>query len=291
MKASWSVALLFCSVLLPGFHGETTAQQDPGSLLGTIINEAVRQSRPPSEYNDSPYDSQDDYYNDRYYDMKSGKRLTCESQGGRYNYCRTDTRGRIRLDRQLSDTPCRQYDTWGSDGDGSGVWVSGGCRASFLVEPRRPGSGRGNAGRGGRGGKTITCESKGGQYSYCRTDTHGRVSLERQLSNTPCREYDTWGSDGDGSGIWVSEGCRGVFVVESGRGGRYGDERASRDTTLVCRSDKGRYNYCSTRSSGRVRLVRRLSDAPCREYDTWGSDDDGGGIWVDRGCSAEFSID
>ena len=35
-------------------------------------------------------------------------------------------------------------------------------------------------------------------------------------------------------------------------------------------------------------LERRLSDAPCRRYDTWGSD--GGGIWVDRGCAAIFTV-
>ena len=35
-------------------------------------------------------------------------------------------------------------------------------------------------------------------------------------------------------------------------------------------------------------LERRLSDAPCRRYDTWGSD--GGGIWVDRGCQAIFTV-
>jgi hypothetical protein len=37
-------------------------------------------------------------------------------------------------------------------------------------------------------------------------------------------------------------------------------------------------------------LERKLSDAPCREYETWGADRDGGGVWVDQGCSGEFSI-
>ena len=67
------------------------------------------------------------------------------------------------------------------------------------------------------GSRTITCESQRGRYAYCRTNTLGRVRLERRLSDAPCRQYDTWGADGDGSGIWVSDGCRGVFVVESYR--------------------------------------------------------------------------
>jgi len=49
--------------------------------------------------------------------------------------------------------------------------------------------------------RTIRCESTGEKYSYCRTDTTGTVELGRQLSKTRCEEYDTWGADGDGSGI------------------------------------------------------------------------------------------
>ena len=64
--------------------------------------------------------------------------------------------------------------------------------------------------------KTIKCESKGERYNYCRTHTTGRVELRRQLSDAPCREYSTWGADGDGSGIWVREGCRAEFTVEEG---------------------------------------------------------------------------
>jgi len=70
------------------------------------------------------------------------------------------------------------------------------------------------ADRHGRGGqRTITCESKKGRYSYCQTDTVGRVRIERQLSDSPCRQYYTWGADGDGRGVWVADGCRAVFVL------------------------------------------------------------------------------
>src|SRR5215831_5760920 len=134
MEKSWSVIGVLLGAFLLGLGCPAFAQRDSGSLLGTIINEAVQQgTRPPEDglyYGSNPHDP-DDYYNDRYYDAQQGRRITCESRGSQYNYCRTNVHGRVRLDRQLSDTPCRQYDSWGADGDGSGVWVSKGCRAMF----------------------------------------------------------------------------------------------------------------------------------------------------------------
>jgi hypothetical protein len=40
---------------------------------------------------------------------------------------------------------------------------------------------------------------------------------------------------------------------------------------------------------GQVRLQRQLSDTRCIRGDNWGVDRSG--IWVDRGCSAEFVIE
>jgi hypothetical protein len=144
------------------------------------------------------------------------KTIKCESRGSQHEYCRTNTKGRVRLERQLSDAPCREYQTWGADRDGGGIWVNNGCRAVFVVEPFSYGPPGYRPDRPGQQA-TIRCESKGGQEAYCRTNTKGRVRLERQLSDAPCREYQTWGADRDGGGIWVSRGCRGEFVVEQGR--------------------------------------------------------------------------
>ena len=93
------------------------------------------------------------------------------------------------------------------------------------------------------------------------------MQLERRLSDAPCREYDTWGTDSDGGGIWVSGGCRAEFSIET-RGNAYGDNRKRRERTIVCKSDKYNSNYCRTGASGDVRLERQLSKALCREYDT-----------------------
>jgi hypothetical protein len=134
------------------------------------------------------------------------KTIRCESQKGRHEYCYTYTTGQVRLERQLSNAPCRRYDTWGADRDGSGIWVRDGCRAIFVVEGYRPYPDTG----GGR--RTVTCKSEGFKYKYCRTGAHGRVRLERQLSDTRCHRGDNWGVDRNG--IWVDGGCGAVFSVD-----------------------------------------------------------------------------
>ena len=69
------------------------------------------------------------------YQPSSRQTVTCESRGGRSEYCSTGMRrADVRLDRQLSDAPCREHDTWGTDRNGGGIWVDRGCRAVFSVE-------------------------------------------------------------------------------------------------------------------------------------------------------------
>src|SRR5262245_48458066 len=89
----------------------------------------------------------------------------------------------------------------------------------------------------GSRGRTVRCESDNNRYAYCPTYTNGQVRLQEQLSSAPCRQYDTWGADGDGSGIWVRNGCRAIFVVRGGGGGWGGK-------TVTCRSERFRYNRC-----------------------------------------------
>jgi len=59
--------------------------------------------------------------------------------------------------------------------------------------------------------------------------------------------------------------------------------------TVVCESYGNRYNFCSANITGKVRLQRQLSEDDCVKGRTWGVDCDG--IWVDRGCRAEFHIE
>ena len=69
----------------------------------------------------------------------------------------------------------------------------------------------------------------------------------------------------------------------------YGNDRNQNGTyTVSCSSDNGRRQYCQADVRGSVRMVRQFSRAACRQGDTWGYDNRG--IWVDRGCGAEFEV-
>jgi hypothetical protein len=147
--------------------------------------------------------------------------------------------------------------------------------------------------------QTVDCASKQGQHQYCRVQTDGYVRLDEQYSDTPCVAGRTWGYDD--WGIWVDNGCRARFIV--GRRGYYDeprrrrrdaderdyyDESAPAARTIRCASKGGGYTYCATDTSGYVRLERKISDAQCVKWQSWGYDS--GGIWVDHGCRAEFTV-
>ncbi len=140
---------------------------------------------------------------------------------------------------------------------------------------------------GSGGQRTVRCESQNDRYAYCPTYRSGRVRLQRQLSDAPCRQYETWGEEGDGSGVWVRNGCRAIFTVSGGGWG--GGGSGGSGGTITCKSDGFKYNRCPVyQGRGRVRLSRQLSDASCVRGSSWGVDRDG--IWVNNGCAAEFEI-
>lgn len=56
--------------------------------------------------------------------------VRCNSDDERRHYCNIDTRGGVRVVRQISGTPCREGETWGYDNQG--LWVDHGCRAEFA---------------------------------------------------------------------------------------------------------------------------------------------------------------
>ncbi|WP_442936135.1 DUF3011 domain-containing protein [Nostoc sp.] len=59
--------------------------------------------------------------------------ITCSSQNNHRNTCAINTRGRVRLIRQLSNASCRG--NWGYRRNR--IWVKNGCRAEFSVGSRR----------------------------------------------------------------------------------------------------------------------------------------------------------
>ena len=64
---------------------------------------------------------------------------------------------------------------------------------------------------------------------------------------------------------------------------------ASADSGFVnCDSNGYRYQYCPVNTQGRVIMMREVSTGNlCQQGRGWGYDDNG--IWVDRGCRAQFS--
>ncbi len=211
-----------------------------------------------------------------------GQVFRCESQQGRTQHCSANTRDGVRLLRQLSNAPCVQGRSWGQDRNG--VWVSQGCRAEFST-------GRGQGGAPGHpgqsGARTLRCESANHRTQHCRVDTRGGVRLSRQLSNAACVQGRSWGHDSNG--IWVSQGCRAEFVVGAGGSSGGGQWPGHGSGQVVrCESDRERYRRCDVRVNRGVDLGRQLSSTRCVEGNNWGWDRNG--IWVDRGCRAEFRV-
>ena len=58
--------------------------------------------------------------------------------------------------------------------------------------------------------------------------------------------------------------------------------------TIRCESRNNNRNFCRVDTENNVSLRRQLSNAPCQRNRTWGFDRNG--IWVDRGCRADFDF-
>lgn len=130
-----------------------------------------------------------------------------------------------------------------------------------------------------RGRQVIRCESRDRRTVYCGVDTRGGVRLVDQMSDRSCVRGRTWGTNS--RGLWVTNGCRGKFEINARSNDRYG-------RVIRCESRDNRTQYCNADIRSGVRLVRQLSNDACVEGRSWGASRDG--IWVTRGCRAEFRI-
>jgi hypothetical protein len=153
----------------------------------------------------------------------------------------------------------------------------------------------------------ITCASDDGRRHYCRIATQGRVRLTNQRSGSPCVQGQSWGYDGNG--IWVDRGCRADFIVGRGGGGGgyyppppppgggngyypggpgYRPPPGGGGQVITCSSNDMGRNFCSTYTGRGVYMIKQRSGSPCVQGQTWGWNNKG--IWVDRGCRADFQI-
>lgn len=63
---------------------------------------------------------------------------------------------------------------------------------------------------------------------------------------------------------------------------------AAQSGRVNCSSDDMKYHYCRVDTGNYARIVRQISGSPCQQDYSWGYD--ARGIWVDRGCRAEFEF-
>jgi Protein of unknown function (DUF3011) len=131
-----------------------------------------------------------------------------------------------------------------------------------------------------QGPGTVYCASDNNRRNYCAVDTRSGVELVRRRSDSPCDFGRTWGYDR--RGIWVDRGCRADFQLSGNWGGW------DNGYNIYCASDDMRRTHCPTDTRGGVQLIRKRSGSACDFGRTWGYDR--GGIWVDRGCRADFQI-
>src|SRR3989442_1357581 len=224
--------------------------------------------------------------------------LTAAAQG----LCRIHTRRKTDMRRLLGLTGFLAFAAI------TGLYNHASSAASALPPPQ--------------GVQTISCASDDKQRHHCDADTRGGVQLIRQRSESPCSFGQTWGyddhgvwvdrgcrgefqtgsvnwggwgttytiycgSDGMGRGFWVDRGCRADFELGSGDGDNDRDDQPYTER-VYCASDDMHRHACFADARAGVRLVRQRSESECVQGRTWGYDRRG--IWVDRGCRAEFEV-
>ena len=133
---------------------------------------------------------------------------------------------------------------------------------------------------------TVRCESSDGRYVECRTGMLDSVTLSRTLNDSSCVQGQTWGFRNNV--IWVDRGCRADFLVTENLSSNMPSTTTTNDTLIVCESLNNTRHQCHTKVRGGVTLVRTLSDNECIRGKSWGINQRG--VWVDKGCRAEFSI-
>jgi hypothetical protein len=65
------------------------------------------------------------------YNQPREKTITCSDNSGHGAHCNAITHGGVDMVHQISGSACRQDYSWGYDD--SGIWVSHGCRAEFVL--------------------------------------------------------------------------------------------------------------------------------------------------------------
>jgi hypothetical protein len=183
--------------------------------------------------------------------------LRCDSRVGGYNQCRTSTAGGVVLKYQHSPHACYQNDTWGYDG--SGIWVANGCSATFRVGRDDDDDTAAKVGLGllalGVLGALASGDSDDGGYN-----------------NPPPPPPQGYPQSG------------GYYPQQGG----YPDDDYDDAYTISCDSKNNKYRFCAVQIPSHAQLVHQRSRSACRFNKSWGYDRRG--VWVKKGCRADFAI-
>jgi len=200
--------------------------------------------------------------------------LRCDSAPGAYNYCRTDTSGGVTLNYQHTRYGCYQNDTWGFDRNG--IWVSNGCSATFRVGSRDKDDGKTAAAIG------LGILALGVIGAIASQDDHD--SNDYPPPPPPSQGYPP----GYDPNYPPQPGYDPNYPPQEQYDpydpyGTYGNARI-----IYCDSKKNKLKFCPVPVRDYVQLVRQRSKSACRFNKSWGYDRRG--VWVNKGCRAEFAI-
>ncbi len=142
--------------------------------------------------------------------------------------------------------------------------------------------------------RTFRIEANGNKKKTQRVGDAYKLTLERQLSDTPCVNRRNFGLK---NGVaWADDGCRGIFKAHyrSDRPGSGWNDNDDNDdsfwggNTVRLESLRGEFKTKRIDRNARVTLKRKLSKEPCTKDVTWGYGE--GTLWVRNGCRAEFTV-
>ena len=131
--------------------------------------------------------------------------ISCEAGRLAPAYCVEMPEIRAELVRQRGDVPCLEGKNWGVNP--RGLWLSNGCDADFVVKQRTQTGVDALSVR-----NLVECSSAQGKRNFCQADARGGAELKAVLGHAPCKFGESW--DWNEGGVWVDQGCRGVFEVE-----------------------------------------------------------------------------
>jgi hypothetical protein len=206
--------------------------------------------------------------------------VRCESRGNDRQQCAVEREARVELARQLSEAPCREQANWGA-GPGF-IWVSGGCRADFLVTATRASQGNGAA----TPMQLRACQSEADRRLPGYTYQQIRTEAISSQGNT---SWVRWSAGSTGGRCLVEANGRVLEFTTDGAGGGVGGGKVPAATTrITCESRGSGRQECPLPDGAQIRLVRQLSQSPCRLNDTYGKG--AGYVWVAEGCRGEFEV-